>query len=99
MSKFIKGNTYIVTGAFGQRYIVHQVGLKSWRASLFTHVTKDDRGWDYGVLEGNASSLYQRLLSICDTDEKSVFEVRGYNTNNSLRKDMFDILKFGEFRS
>lgn len=98
MVKFTKGRSYIVTGAHKQRYIVHQTGLKSWRASLFTHIVKDDRGWKYAVIEGNATTLFDRLKSINDSDPTTNFEVRAYNTDTYLRKDMFDVLMYGCFK-
>lgn len=96
MNKFTKGMTYIALGQSGQRYVVHQTGLKSWRATIFTHVSTNEAWWKHAVLEGNASSLYYKLEKMCVADGKS-FEVRAYNTDESLRKDMFSILKFGRF--
>ena len=92
MDKFTKGRTYIVCGNAPVKYLVQQTGLKSWRAMILTHVVSNDVGWGHAVVEGNATTLYQKLDSLCGT-----IDVRGYSTHNTLRKALFNILKFGRF--
>jgi len=96
MKKFTKGMSYIFNGKLRIKYIVHQTGLKSWRATVFSHVMVDSLEWNFVVLEGNATSLFERLIEVTNSEEDG-YEVRAYNTNESLRKDMFNILKFGKF--
>lgn len=99
MIKFTKGMSYIVTGGNKRRYLVHQTGLKSWRATVFTHVINIDKQWDKAVLEGNATTLFEKLKELYDKNGSGVgFEVRAYNIDSNLRKDMFDVLMYGYFK-
>ncbi len=98
MNKFTKGVSYIVTGGNNRRYIVHQTGLKSWRASVFSHVISLSVQWDRAVIEGNATTLYEKLKKLHHDAGGEGFEVRAYDTDSGLRKDMFDILMCGYFK-
>jgi len=91
MAKFIKGKSYLVSSDHGRWYLVHQTGLKSWRAMLFTHMVEE---W-YGsvMVEGNATTLHERLSNMCND---RTFVVKGYTTNSTMRKDMFSILQTGK---
>ena len=91
MAKFNKGYSYLVSSDYGRWYIVHQTGLKSWRAMIFTHVIPE---WHESVvIEGNATTLYEKLQDLCND---RAFVARAYSANDRLRHAMFDILKTGK---
>jgi len=96
MNKFTRGMSYIFNGKLNKKYIIHQTGLKSWRAVMFTHTSGHDSDWEFNVLEGNATTLFEKLVQVTNSYDGK-FEVRAYNTDMGLRKDMFNILKFGRF--
>jgi len=81
MNKFTRGMSYIVSGNKAPKYLVHQVGLKSWRAMIFSHAVTNDVDWGHAVVEGNATTLYARLEELCKD-----IEVRAYSTHACLRK-------------
>jgi hypothetical protein len=69
-------------------YLVHQTGLKSWKAMKFTNVATDDSMWKGMVLEGNSSTLLEKM---------PIMDYRKYRSNMIMRQDMFNILKYGRF--
>ena len=89
MPKLIKGNTYLCKRENGNKwYIVHQSGQRSWTASVFTEVQTLKN--EDAFITMNGTALFEEFKN---------GEMRRYNINNTtqLRKDMFNILKWGQF--
>ncbi|MCK5133652.1 MAG: hypothetical protein KAR40_16045 [Candidatus Sabulitectum sp.] len=93
MAKFKKGYSYLVSSDYGRWYLVHQTGLKSWRAMIFTHVMMSESNWGDVVIEGNATSLHEKLRELANG---KTFTVCAHGRHKGLRRDMFDILKTGK---
>lgn len=91
MNKFTKGRTYLASGnGLAYKYIIHQTGLKSWRATVFSHVCPVE---SVAVIEGNSMTLYEKLKNRLG----DIIDIRGYHTDSTLRQAMFNILKTGKF--
>ena len=93
IDKFSTGYTYLAKVGKGW-YIVQQVSMKGWVATLFTH-TCNDSFEDERHFKGNGVSLFNEMEK-ANEDEMTVFK---FTQNKTLREAMFDILKYGEWKS
>lgn len=89
MASFKSGNTYLVN-ANKRWFIVHQISMKGWVATLFTHGDADSFEADRHF-KGNGVSLWNELKDYAPNDFY-VYQVR--NTID-MRQRMFSILKYG----
>jgi hypothetical protein len=90
---FKKGFTYLVqVGTYF--YIVQQTGHRTWAATVFTHVCPDQAVAEF---TGNGKALYEKLEQTCFIIGQD-FKPRAYVNNQNMRGDMFNVLKYGEFR-
>ena len=85
MYKFKKGMIYLVLAENSLFYIVRQVGQRTWVAINFTHASLD---WEDIFKSGNSKALLEDL---------NPSKVKGFgNDNAEFRREMFNILKYGE---
>jgi len=80
--KLRKGYTYLAQSSYGWS-IIQQVSMKQWVETLFTHVG------DYEII---TPSMQCNGLLMSKQPWKEIHE---YNSTVKMRKDMFNILKYG----
>jgi len=90
VSGFTKGRTYLAKSPNRRFYIIQQVGMKSWKATCFTHV-EPEGGVFFEEYTGNGKSLFEKL-------NEDGFEFRATYTNGKLREYMFEILQHGRWK-
>lgn len=88
---FKSKNTYLAK-ANGKWYIVQQISMKGWVATLFTHGDADSFEADRHF-KGNGVSLWNELKSLA-SDEDDFFVYQTRNTID-MRQKMFNVLKYG----
>lgn len=94
--KLTKGSTYIViiqeTLTKRTGWLVQQTGQKSWVATRFTHATQDYTG-EFTVLLGNSLKVSEEL------SKRGSLQVIATSDTPTLRKYMFNVLKYGQFEA
>jgi hypothetical protein len=85
---FKKGYTHLVkSGSYNKWYIVHQVSMKQWVATVFTEAITE-ANIEVSHL-GNSKRLFEDLEPITHIMASS---------DSLLRRYMYQILKYGEIR-
>lgn len=83
---FTKGYTYLAQKD-SKWYIVHQSGQRSWTATVFTHTVPVE---EEAILTGNGKDLPNKF------GEKFTYRIGRDGEQARMRKDMFNILKWGQ---
>lgn len=94
--KLTNGSTYLViiqeTVTKRTGWLVQQTGQKSWVATRFTHATQDYNR-EYTVLLGNSLKVSEEL------SKRGDLQVIATSDTPTLRKYMFNVLKYGQFEA